>query len=148
MYAIIGLLFCLLLGVMLRAQGVSALLWLPLGFVISLYVAAQIVLPLMLGMPLAIHRVAKRQMRAGVFIRLLLVPAIWVGVVFGVLFLLGYFWPSAATFLEANAALNVGSWLGIVAIILSPLSKKSRSDFREDFDRSYSRFYTVSPTVR
>jgi hypothetical protein len=40
----------------------------------------------------------------------------------------------------------IGSWLGIIAIILSPLSKKSRSDYREDFDRSYSRFYTVQPS--
>lgn len=145
MQTIIALLFCLLLGVMLKVQGFSALLWLPFGFLISLYVTAQIALPLMLGMPRAIRLVAKRQMRAGVFFRLLVVPAIWAGVVFGGLFLLGYFWPSVATFIEANNALNVGSWLGIIAITLSPLSRKSRSDFREDFNRSYSRFYIARP---
>jgi hypothetical protein len=145
MRTIIALLFCLLLGIMLKVQGFSALLWLPLGFVISLYATAQIALPLMLGMPHAIRLVAKRQMRAGVFFRLLVVPAIWAGVVFGGLFLLGYFWPSVATFIEANNALNVGSWLGIIAIMLSPLSRKSRSDFREDFNRSYSRFYIARP---
>jgi len=146
MYAVLGIVFCLLLGVMIRAQGLWALVWFPLGFVISLYATAQIVLPLMLGIPRAVRLVAKRQMRAGVFISLLIVPALWAVVVFGSLFLLGYFWPSVATSIESNNALNVGSWLGIIAIILSPLSKKSRSDYREDFDRSYSRFYTVQPS--
>jgi hypothetical protein len=140
-HAVIALLFCLFLGVMLKVQGFSALLWLPVGFVISLYVTAQIALPVMLGMPRAIRLVANRQMRAGVFIRLLVVPAIWAMAVFGGLFLLGYFRPSVAAFVEANTALNVGLWLGTVAIILSPISRKSRSDFREDFDRAYSCFY-------
>jgi hypothetical protein len=36
MYAIIGIVFCLLLGVMIKAQGIGALLWFPLGFVIGL----------------------------------------------------------------------------------------------------------------
>ena len=133
-HAVIALLFCLFLGVMVKVQGFSALLWLPVGFVISLYVTAQIALPVMLGMPRAIRLVANRQMRAGVFIRLLVVPAIWAMAVFGGLFLLGYFWPSVATFVEANPALNLGLWLGTVAIILSPLSRKSRSDFTEYFD--------------
>jgi hypothetical protein len=132
MYLVIALLFFLLLGVMLNVQGFSALLWLPLGFVISLYVTAPIALPLMLGLPRAIRLVANGQMRTGVFIRLLAVPAISAVVVFGALFLLGYFWPSVATFVDANIALNIGSWLGVVAIILSLLSRKSRSDFRED----------------
>jgi len=145
MYAIIAVVFCLLLGVMISAQGLWALFWFPLGFVISLYATAQIVLPLILGIPCAIRLVARRQMLASVFIRLLIVPAIWTVVLFGGLFLIGYFWPSVAIFVEANNALNLGSWLGIIAILLSPLSKKSRSDFKEDFDRSYSRFYTVQP---
>ncbi len=36
MQAITGLLFCVLLGVMLKVQGIFALLWLPLGFAIGL----------------------------------------------------------------------------------------------------------------
>jgi tetratricopeptide (TPR) repeat protein len=41
-----------------------------------------------------------------------------------------------------NISLNLGAWLGTIAIILTPLSKKGRADFREDFDRAYQRFYT------
>ena len=47
--------------------------------------------------------------------------------------------------MQANAALNLGTSLGTIAIILSPLSKKSRGDFRKDFDRSYARYYTAQP---
>ena len=142
MQTIIGLLFCVLLGVMVKAQGFIALLWFPLGFAIGLCVSAQIVLPIVLGLPRAIRLVSRGAMRSAVYLRLLVTPFVWFLLlcVFG--FLVGFFSPSAAAWLDGNAALNVGTWLGLFAILLSPLSKKSRSDFREDFDRSYARFYT------
>lgn len=143
MNALIGLLFCLLLGVTLKMQGIAALLWFPLGFVLALYISAQIILPLLLGLPRAIGLVSKRQMRSGIFIRLVTVPIVWFILVFGVLFLIGFFWPSAAASAQANLALNLGASLGTIAILLSPLSKKSRSDFRADFDRSYGQFTLV-----
>jgi hypothetical protein len=142
MWTIIGLLFCVLLGVMVKAQGFIALLWFPLGFVIGLFVSAQIVLPIVLGLPRAIRLVSRGAMRPAVYLRLLVTPFVWLVLLFAIFFLVGFSWPSAAAWLDGNAALNVGTWLGIFAILLSPLSKKSRSDFREDFDRSYARFYT------
>jgi hypothetical protein len=141
-WTIIGLLFCVLLGVMVKAQGIAALLWFPLGFVIGLCVAAQIALPIMLGLPRAIRLVSRGEMRSAVYWRLLVTPFLWLVLLSVIPFLIGFFWPSAAVWLENNAALNVGTWLGIFAILLSPLSKKSRADYREDFDRSYARFYT------
>ena len=152
MYPIIALGFCLLLGVMLKSQGIAALLWVPIGFAFGLFVTAQIVLPLMLGLPRAIRLVSTRQMRAAVFGRIILTPLIWLVQLAVVTFLVGWFWPSAADWLYNNAALNLSANLGMIAIILSPLSKKCRSDFRADFDKSYHRFYTVSdeshPTQR
>jgi hypothetical protein len=141
-WTIIGLLFCVLLGVMVKAQGIVALLWFPLGFVIGLCVAAQIALPIMLGLPRAIRLVSRREMRSAVYWRLLVTPFLWLVLLSVIPFLIGFFWPSAAVWLENNAALNVGTWLGVFAILLSPLSKKSRADYRKDFDRSYARFYT------
>ena len=44
-----------LLGVMIKAHGVAALLWVPVGFVFGLFVTAQMVLPLLLGLPRAIR---------------------------------------------------------------------------------------------
>ncbi len=142
MYAIIAIAFCLLLGMMISAQGIGALLWVPLGFAISLFVSAQMLLPILMGLPRAIRFVAKRQMRSAVFGRILVTPLIWFVLVFVTGFAFGFVWPLAAESLHNNAALNLGGWLGIFAILLSPLSKKGRADSREDFDKSYGRFYT------
>ena len=145
MQAVIAILFCLLSGVIVAAQGIWALLWFPLGFVISLFITAQIALPIMLGLPRAIRLVSCGEMRSGVYPRLLFAPVLWIVLVFVIPFLVGFFWPSTAAWaarLDRNAALNVGTWLGIFAILVSPLSKKSRADFRRDFDRSYAQFYT------
>lgn len=130
---------------MLKMQGISALVWLPLGFAIGLFVTAHVALPIMLGLPRAIRLVSRGAMRPGVYARLLAIPILWLIAVFGMLFLVGFFCPSVAARVEGDAAFNIGTWLGIFAILLSPLSsKKSRSDFREDFDRSYGQFYTTS----
>ena len=141
MQTIIALLFCLLLGVMVKAQGWFALLWLPLGFVIGLFVTAQIALPILLGLPRAIHLVSSGEMRAAVYRRLLFSPVLWIVHLSVILFLVGFFWPSAAAWFETNGALSAGVWLGVVGILLSALSKRSRADFQADFDRSYRRFY-------
>jgi hypothetical protein len=141
MYAIIGILFCLLLGISVRAQGVTALLWLPLGFVFSLFATAQIVLPLLMGLPRAVRLIAKGAMRSAVIGRLFIVPLTWVVLLFAIGFAFGFVWPASAESLYKNVAFNLGCWLGILAVLLSPLSKKGRADFREDFERSYAKFY-------
>ncbi len=148
MYAIIALIFCLLLGTMIREQGITALLWMPLGFGFALFGTAQIVLPILMGLPRAIRFVAQREMRSSVIGRVLITPLIWLVLLFVGAFAFGLLWPSAAESLYKNHALSLGCWLGILAILLSPLSKKGRADFREDFETSYGRFYTqtaVSP---
>jgi len=142
MYTIIAILFCLLLGLMIRAQGITALLWLPLGFAFALFATAQIILPILMGLPRAIRLVAKREMRAAVIGRIVVMPLVWFVLLFVAGFAFGFLWPSAAESLYKNPALSLGCWLGVLAIVLSPLSKKGRADFIEDFDKSYGRFYT------
>ncbi|PYJ04722.1 MAG: hypothetical protein DME95_06730 [Verrucomicrobia bacterium] len=126
---------------MVKAQGWFALLWLPLGFVIGLFVTAQIALPILLGLPRAIHLVSSGEMRAAVYRRLVFTPVLWIVHLSVILFLVGFFWPSAAAWFETNGALSAGVWLGVVGILLSALSKRSRADFQADFDRSYRQFY-------
>jgi hypothetical protein len=147
MNAIIGIAFCVLLVVSIKASGVGALLWFPVGFVVALFVAAQILLPITLGLPRAIRLVSRREMRAAIFGRLLLTPLVWFILLFVLLFLIGFFWPSAADFLYNNTALNFGASVGTIAIVFSPLSAKSRADFKTDFDKSYQRFYTLPYTA-
>ena len=148
MQTIIALLFCLLLGVMVMAQGWFALLWVPLGFVIGLFVTARIALPILLGLPRAIHLVSSGEMRAAVYRRLLFPPVLWILLLSVILVLVRFFWSSAVAWFETNGALSGGVELGVVGILLSALSKKSRADFQADFDQSYRKFYVHRDTRR
>ena len=141
MQTIIALLFCLVLVLMVQAQGLSGLLWVSLGFVIGLFVSARIALPILLGLPRAMRLVASGEMRAAVYRRLLFAPVLWIVQLAVIVFLVGFFWPSAVAWFEGNGALSTGLWLGLIGILLSALSKKSRADFEADFDRSYGQFY-------
>jgi hypothetical protein len=138
MKTVIGLVFCLLLGAMLKIQGITALAWFPIGLVLGLYVTAQVVLPVLLGIPRAIKLIAAGQMRPKAVGYIMLMPVIW----FALLFAVGFFWPAAVEYLGRNAAFLIGNSLGFAVIILSPLSKRSRADFSEDFEKAYARFYT------
>ena len=140
MYRIFAFAFLILLGVMIAWQGIAALLWFPIGYVVGLFGTAQIVLLPILGLPFAIRLVAKRKMRPVVFSIILRTPAVW----FVVLFAAGFVWPAAVEFLANNTALNLGICFGAIAIILSTIAKSCRSDFRADFDKAYGRFYTDS----
>ncbi len=80
-------------------------------------------------------------MRAAVYRRLLFTPVLWIVPLAVIVFLVGFFWPSAVAWFEGNGALSTGLWLGVIGILLSALSKKSRADFEADFDRSYGQFY-------
>lgn len=141
MQTIIALLFCLVLVVMVMAQGWSAVLWVSLGFFIGLLVTARIAFPILLGLPRATRLVASGEMRAAVYRRLLFTPVLWVVMLAVTVLVLGFVWPSAAAWFESNGALSAGLWLGVVGILLSALSPKSRADFDADFDRSYRQFY-------
>jgi hypothetical protein len=138
---IIALLFCLVLGVTAMAQGWFALLWVSLGFVIGLFVTARIALPILLGLPRAIRLVGSGEMRAAVYRRLLFTPVLWIVQLAMILFLVGFFWPSAAAWFQRNDALITGLRLGVIGILLSALSKTSRADFHANFDQSYAQFY-------
>ncbi len=126
---------------MVKAQGWFALLWAPLGFAVGLYVTARIALPMLLGLPRAIQLVSSGEMRAAVYRRLLFPPVLWIVLLSVILFLVRFFRPSAIMWFESNGALSAGVWFGVVSILLSALSKKSRSDFHAGFDQSYRQFY-------
>ena len=132
---------------MAMAQGWFALLWVPLGFVIAWFVSARIALPILLGLPRAIHLVSSGEMRAAVYRRLLFRPVLWIVLLSVIVFLVRFFRPSAAAWFETNGALSGGVWLGVVGVLLSALSQKSRADFHADFDQSYRQFY-VNPSAR
>jgi len=138
MYKLVGLAFCAVLGISVAMFGWTSLLWTPLGFIIGLFASANIILPILMGVPIATSYVTKKEMRSGVYFALVRAPLIWC-----IPFLvLAIFFPSALHWITANQALCMGLLVGFVAILLSPLSSKGRQDFRSDFDKSYGRYYT------
>jgi hypothetical protein len=64
------------------------------------------------------------------------------------MFLVGFFWPSIVGAINSNIPFSLGADLGVLAIILSPLSSKARADFLEDFNTTYQGYYTESGRVR
>lgn len=148
MQTIIALLFCLLLGFMVMAQGWLGAVWVSLGFFIGLFVTAKIAFPILLGLPRAIRLVANGEMRAAVYRRLLFTPVLWIVILAVIVVLIRFFWPLGVAWFEGNGALSAGLWLGLVGILLSALSRKSRADFDADFDQSYRQFYIGRSTRR
>lgn len=140
MYKIGSLLFIILLGYLTAKYGWIALLWVPIGFILGILASSNIILPFLLGFPLATSLIYKKEMRAGVFFALMRAPILW----FIFLFLLGYFFPSIAEWIWNNKPLNIAANLGFALILLSPLSKKVRTDFRSDFDKAWGKYYTNS----
>jgi hypothetical protein len=126
---------------MVKAQGWFALIWVSLGFIIGLFVTARIAPPILLGLPRAIRLVAGGEMRAAVYWRLLFPPLLWIVQLAVIVVLIRFFWPSAAAWFDGNGALSTGLWLGVVGVLLSALSKKSRADFQAHFERSYRQYY-------
>lgn len=143
MYSIIGILFCVLEGILVAKFGWTALLWSPIGFFIGLFVSANIVLPILMGIPMAILHTSKREMRPSVFLALFRAPLFWT-IAF---FLFAWLLPSATDWAMNNKTLTIGLLVGAVAILLTPFSKKSRDDFRIDFDKSYSSYYTIEKRI-
>lgn len=137
MYSIIGVLFCILEGVLVAKFGWIALLWSTLGIIFGLYASANIILPILLGIPMASSHVSKKEMRPSVYAALFRAPVIWMAV----FIVLGLIFPSAVDWVSKNETLCIGLAFGFIAILFSPLSKKSRTDFRADFDKSYGRYY-------
>ena len=129
---------------MIIHQGWSALWWVPIGYYFGLFTSAQVILPLISYLPIAIKLVFKKQMRPAVFGKIILVVLTWVILLFVVAFLIGFFSPSTATYLYNNLALNLSANLGTIFVIFSPLFKEFRSDQRREFDIIYGRFYITS----
>jgi hypothetical protein len=105
---------------------------------IGIFSSSNMVLPILMGIPIATSLVVKKQMSPRVFLALVRVPL----VSFAILFLFGWFFPAQTNWLYNNEPLNIAGNLGFLLIVLSPLSKAVRRDFRSDFNKSWGHYYT------
>lgn len=143
MHKLIGIIFLVLQFLLIKYLGWLALLWFPIGFLIGLVLASQMILPIILGIPLAVSLISKKEMRPIVLLVLFRAFIIWVILLFIIGFAMLRFWPISVDWAFNNVPLNFGMNLGTLAILLTPLSKSSRVEFRSDFDRSYGCYYTA-----
>jgi hypothetical protein len=88
------------------------LLKLGLGFVVSLYISAQLLVTILYAIPWAARLIKKEQMRAGVIWRILLTPLIWFVLLVVLGFILEGVWPAAIVFLTEDPAFGLGGTLG------------------------------------
>lgn len=144
MYKIVGIVFIVTEGVLLAIYGWLALLWAPIGFILGLFLASNTIFLLVLGLPIAYHQVKEFIMLPKVYISIIRTLGIWIILITTIIIILFFLWPSAIDWVLNNKPLNFGFLFGFAAILISPLSKKCRKDFRVDFDKSYGRFYIDS----
>lgn len=144
MYSIVGIGFCILEGFLITRFGWMALVWSSIGVIFSFFVSASVVLPIVLGMPMASAHLSKKEMRPTVLLALLRAPILWAVLLFS----FGLIFPGAVEWISSNETLCIGLLFGFIAILISPVSKKVRSQFRSDFDKSYGRYYTDQHTFQ
>lgn len=138
MYKIFALLYCFLLGTLISQYGWIAIIWTSIGYIFALFATSNIVLPPLMGVPLALPLVRKKLMKPSIFIGLLKAPIIWLTAII----VLGLIFTKAVEWILQNPTLKIGVIFGIINILSSPFSKKARTDFKEDFDESYAHYYT------
>lgn len=138
MYYVIGLLFCLLEGVLVGKYGWSSSIWSTLGFIIGLFSSANIILPILMGYPLSFYYLIKNEIKPKVLLSLLYAPLFWCVAIF----LLGFFIPSVNDWVKGNIPFQVGTNFGFLAILITPIFKNGRDDFKSDYDKSYGKYYT------
>lgn len=119
MYSLIGILFCILEGILVAKFGWIALLWSPIGFFVGLFASANTLLPIFMGAPKAASLVSKNEMRPTIFLALIWAPIIWISV----FFLFRWLFPSAYGWVINNETLTIGFLFGVGAILLSPFFK-------------------------
>lgn len=120
---------------------ILSIFYLLLGFVIGLFVYAQMLLPLIYGAPKSLFLFAKGKVRFMAIISQLITPIVWfVGLfIFG--FIFERIYPPLNKFITSNPAFGFGSILSIGALVLNFLSSKGRQDMYNDYmETTYSRY--------
>ncbi len=121
-------------------QIILNIIFLIIGFIVGLFIYAQIVLPIIYGLPKSIYRFAKKQVRFMAIISMLTTPVIWL-VGLGILGIIMHkFAPSIYNFVVNNGAFNLGSTLGLLTIIANLFTKKGRADMSDDYESSIARY--------
>jgi hypothetical protein len=140
MFLMVSVVFFFLLGKMCSLYGWWSLLWVPLGFMVGLIATSAQLLPaykLFFSLYLLLKKRVKIQVLIPVLIQLVVLNII----IFALFLALDFFFPKANECLFENCPpLHLAYDLGIFAIVFSPLAKKNRKDFWDDYSDSYQKY--------
>lgn len=107
-----------------------------LGLFIGLFVYAQILLPILYGLPKSIWLFYKREVRFFAIISQLIPPVLWLSALFVLGFIIELIYPSLNRFLIGNPAFNLGQIFSVIALLLSFLFPARRADMKADYENS------------
>lgn len=114
---------------------ISFVLTAMLGFVIGIFLYAQLLLPLVYSFPRSLYLFYRGKLKITGVLVTLLTPVIWSFLLIAAGFILQGIFPLAITFALTNAGFNFGQWLSIAALFLNFFSPKGREDMDADFQR-------------
>lgn len=113
------------------------------GFVIGLFIYAQMLLPLIYGLPKSIYLYLRGEVRFGAIIFQILPPLFWIVALILLGFLIEIVAPSINKFFIGSLGFNLGQLLAIAALLLNFLSRKGRMDMADNYNNKiYERFRT------
>ena len=118
-------LYILLQATLISEYGSIAILWSSIGFIIGVFATSFIFIPIIMGYPLAIYKIFKKEISPIILLVLLISPIIWLSVISIIFSLIDY---STIVWLQNNPSMIIGHNFGFIAVLLSPLSKKTRND--------------------
>jgi hypothetical protein len=117
------------------------------GLLIGVYANANIILPLLYGLPRAIRGVFYGELRPASIPFQLVAPLFWCALFVGAGFFMAAFAPSLLHHTARNAAFGLGNWVSVALMLLAFFRPASRADMADDFERStVARFATHTAT--
>lgn len=126
----------------MRANVIAVVLFL-LGMTLGLLIGAQLLLPLLYGLPVAVAQVARGNLRPMAVPMQLLTPVIWCVILASVVFLGKLIAPGSTAALLKSGPFTAGWLVGAALLLRGLLSTRTRADMWDDFRAStVSRFAT------
>lgn len=120
-----------------------AFVYLFLGFVIWLYVGAQILLPVIYGLPRSLYHFFKNEVTGWAIVYCLMISIVWfVGlIVLG--FILQLVYPPLVDFAINNRAFGIGQGLATFMLLSGLLTRNGRADLNADYESTFRRFQKI-----
>lgn len=114
---------------------VVGLVSLLFGLIVSTYLYAWLLLPLIYNLPMSIYYYYKGVLRFAAIPMQLIAPVFWTLILFALGFILAWLAPRALAYLLTDPYFVIGQLIGLLMILKTPLTKAGRADLWHDYER-------------